>query len=125
VVAVNDFLEYQLAVGIVFQVDRIEQLVEIPPMIVQIPGDPHFPLGGQMNDLLDPHGRDLVLLGGALKNLNNLVWIKTHAFIVQKSGGFVNPVIGLILLAKPTTLCQHPGNLVVYWTCPPGNPIFL
>jgi len=91
VIAVNAFLKDELAVRVVSQVYREEQLFQVPPMIVQVAGDPDFAIGGQMHDLLSTHGRHLILLSGTLEDFDDFIRIEGHADHGAQEDGIRQP----------------------------------
>jgi hypothetical protein len=51
-IAVDEFVQDEVALWVVAQVRRLDQFFEVPPMVVQVPGHPQFPLGREVDDLL-------------------------------------------------------------------------
>ena len=72
-VAVDQFVQDQVALGVVGQVGRLNHFVQIAPVIVQVAGHVDLALARQVHDLLLTQGAKLVFLGGDLENLDHMV----------------------------------------------------
>ncbi len=61
-IAVNQFVQNQMPLRIIFQIGGGDELFEIGAMIVDIPRHPHFPFARQMHHLHLPQRAELVLV---------------------------------------------------------------
>ena len=73
VVAVNQFVQNEMAMGIAAEFDCFHELIEIAAMIMNVAGHPDFAFGGKMHDLLLTKGRALVFFHRGLEGFDDAV----------------------------------------------------
>jgi hypothetical protein len=71
VVAVDQLVQHDVPLRVVRQVGVPDELLEVPPVVVDVAADPQLAGGRQVDDLPGPVRLPLVLLGGAPQRLDD------------------------------------------------------
>jgi hypothetical protein len=77
-IAVDQLVQDQVAVGVTVEIGGGDELVEVAAMVVDVAGHPDLAFGGQVDDLFLAESTELVLLGGGVEGLNNVVGVERH-----------------------------------------------
>ena len=85
-IAVDQFVENQMTVGIVGQVGGAEQLGEIGAVVVEVAGHPDFAGGGKDDGLLVTQDGEAIFLGGGVESFGHL-GEAGHGVIRRRIGG--------------------------------------